>query len=48
MKNCDQEILNNFLLLLESENGFSKNTIISYQSDLQQLQKFLSEKKNKF
>ena len=48
MKNCDQEILNNFLLLLESENGFSKNTIISYQSDLQQLQKFLSEKKINF
>ena len=48
MKNFDQEILNNFLLLLESENGFSKNTIISYQSDLQQLQKFLSEKKINF
>ncbi len=48
MKNCDQEILNNFLLLLESENGFSKNTIISYQSDLRQLQKFLSEKKINF
>ena len=48
MKNCDQEILNNFLLLLESENGFSQNTIISYQSDLQQLQKFLSEKKINF
>ncbi len=45
MKHCDQEILNNFLLLLESENGFSKNTITSYQNDLLQLQKFLTHKK---
>ncbi|MFT4718656.1 MAG: integrase/recombinase XerD [Rickettsiales bacterium] len=45
MKHCDREILNNFLLLLESENGFSKNTITSYKNDLSQLQKFLTHKK---
>jgi integrase/recombinase XerD len=35
------EILDNFLLLLKSENGFSNNTIISYKNDILQLQKFL-------
>lgn len=45
---CDKTILNNFLLLLETENGFSKNTIISYKNDLLQLKKFLTEKKLTF
>lgn len=40
-----QKILSDFLLSLEIENGFSKNTIISYKNDLLQLQKFLLEQK---
>lgn len=48
MKNNDQKILDHFLLLLESENGFSKNTIISYRNDLLQLQKFLASKNISF
>jgi len=45
MQNNDSWILDNFLLLLESENGFSKNTIISYKNDILQLQEFTKEQK---